>query len=245
MNKKYLNFNLELKEMDGEDPEFFYFSGYASTFGNIDRHDDVMVKGCFQKTLAELTPSLLWQHDMAQPVGIFEEVYETDQGLFVKGKMPRSDDLVKGRVIPQMKCGSIRTMSIGFTVKHSSVDYKDGVCFIREVDKLWEISLVTVPANPLAMVTDIAKNMTGEEKIQLIDSIGLELMTIEEAKKLDKRSFEKFLREAGVSKSAAVYLASRTDLGRGDPEGDESKEKAIGEALASINAIKLMLTNRK
>lgn len=147
-----LDFSFEVKQVN-EDSEFFFFEGLGSTFNNKDRDDDVMLKGAFEESLKSMNPALLWQHDMTMPIGVFTEVKETSEGLYVKGKLPKEDTFVSGRVIPQMKVGSVTKMSVGFTIKSKNdVFFENGIRFIKKVT-LWEVSLVTIPANNSADVT--------------------------------------------------------------------------------------------
>jgi HK97 family phage prohead protease len=142
--------NIELKQMD--DPDFFFFEGYASTFGNLDRGDDIVMPGAFLKSITEMQPKLLWQHDHAEPIGVFEEIKEDAKGLFVRGKLPKKDTFVDGRVIPQIGIGSINSMSIGYWTVKSEYDTETDIRKLVEV-KLYEISLVSIPMNPEAMIT--------------------------------------------------------------------------------------------
>jgi len=142
----------EIKLLHDDDEEFFFFQGYASTFGNLDLGDDVVMPGAFIKSLSERQPKLLWQHDHSEPIGIFQEVKEDNIGLFVDAKLPKSDTFVEGRVIPQIKVGSINSMSIGFRTIKSEFDTETDIRKIIEV-KLFEISLVSIPMNTQAMIT--------------------------------------------------------------------------------------------
>lgn len=153
---KKITVPFEVKQLT-EDDGFFVFEGFASTFGNIDRGDDLIEFGAFSKTVSELMSSqkrsklpVLWQHDQTMPIGGFTELRETQEGLFVKGRLPKSDTFVSGRVIPQMEVGSIGSMSIGYSALKSIA--RGAIRVLQEI-KLWEISLVTVPMNPLAEVT--------------------------------------------------------------------------------------------
>ena len=49
---------------------------------------------------------------MSEPIGKSVELFEDNIGLFVKAKLPKEDDLVKGRVVPQMKVGSINEITL-------------------------------------------------------------------------------------------------------------------------------------
>lgn len=155
-NLKYCKVAFDISQnktitVDGVD--YFEFEGYASTFGNVDLDGDIIGQGAFKESLKEHSPSLLWQHDMGEPLGIFTSIKEDQKGLFVKGRMPIEDTLVKGRVIPQMRAGSVRAMSIGFSVQDYEYEKGTGTYTFTKV-MLWEISLVTIPANPKAVVTD-------------------------------------------------------------------------------------------
>jgi len=157
--KKVIPF--EIKQIDDSDPDFFFFEGLASTFGNVDRDGDIIKQGAFD--IAEIrseSPPLLWVHDMSEPIGIFISFEVTPEGLFVKGKLPKSDDLVRGRVIPQMKIGSLKAMSIGFSIIDQIMEA--GRRIIEKL-KLWEISLVPIPANPLAVVTGMKTATTFQD----------------------------------------------------------------------------------
>lgn len=206
--KEYLSVDFEVKQILEEDTEFFIFEGLASTFGNIDLVDDIVMPGAFKESLETRTPVILWQHNSHEPIGVPLEIREIDAGLFLKAKLPRADTLVSGRIIPQIKIKSITKMSIGFRVKEFSID-EEGVRTLEKVD-LMEISLVTFPANPLASVTDF--------KCLDIDDVK-EIKTC--------RQFEKALRDSGAfSNKAATLLASnfQGELDDQQPETDEDLE---------------------
>ena len=146
-------FPFEVKKFHTDD-KFFYFEGYLSTFGNKDRGDDIVVKGAFTESLKELTPSLFWSHKGDEPLGVFDSIVEDSVGLYVKGRMPLEDTFVKGRIVPQMEIGSIKSMSIGFSVKENGSEYKNGTRYLSDL-KLWEGSLVTIPMNERANLKSI------------------------------------------------------------------------------------------
>jgi HK97 family phage prohead protease len=155
LEKKLFNCSFEVKQINDEDPTFFVFEGHASTFGNVDLGDDVVQRGAFADSLKQdAQVPILWQHSMSEPIGKSIELYEDNKGLFVKARLPKEDDLVKGRVIPQMKVGSIAEMSIGFFIVDSSIETREEkqVRLLEKI-KLFEISLVTKAMNPQALVT--------------------------------------------------------------------------------------------
>lgn len=143
-----------LSEEKQGDEEFFIFEGYASTFGNIDLVDDRVAPGAFLNSIQKETPVILWQHDRFEPIGMPSEIKEDNRGLFLRVRMPKSDTFVAGRVMPQLKIGSVKAMSIGFRVKEFSFDAETGIRTLLEIE-LREISLVTFPANPEAAITSV------------------------------------------------------------------------------------------
>lgn len=185
-----VDFKLEKQE---ENNEFFEFSGLASTFTK-DTDNDIIQKGAFLDSISKELPVILFQHDQKQPIGVAIEAHETNDGLFLKAQLPKDDDLVRGRVIPQMRVGSLRKMSIGATMSRDDFELKADSRIIHKMD-LKEVSLVTFPANKGAVV-------------QSFKSIDYQI-----AKEIkNKREFESLLRDLGVSQKAAVYLASKADF---------------------------------
>ena len=174
--REYKNIALEIKDL-AEEEGFYTFKGYASTFGNIDRQDDIISKGAFAESLKNNTIAMLWQHDSSQPIGVFTKAFEDDKGLYVEGKMPKDDEFVTKRVMPQVRIGSVKSMSIGFITKDYewSVAKKHGgegnrsVRIIKSMDLL-ETSLVTIPANPQATI-DAVKSLKMLDDIDIDDTL--------------------------------------------------------------------------
>lgn len=196
MLTKHLDYELEIKSSGLEDDDFFEFAGLASTFKK-DLANDIIMPGAFAQTLKKKMPVLLFQHSSSEPIGIVKKAKETDRGLEIVGKLPLDDSLVSGRVIPQIKVGSIKSMSIGFTMSDDDFEFNSstGVTKINSLN-LHEISLVTFPANPGAKITDF-------KSISVDDITHIKT----------KRILEEFLRDAcKFSRKAACYLASKVDF---------------------------------
>lgn len=145
------NFDFGEIEEKVQGERYFTFKGYLSTFGNVDLVDDVCLEGCFRESLQKMTPKLLYQHNWDDPIGVFTEIREDSKGLYVEGKMPLADNLVKGKIAPQMKIGSIDSMSIGYRTRVAEYDEETGIRTLKKVD-LYEGSIVTLPANPEARI---------------------------------------------------------------------------------------------
>jgi hypothetical protein len=132
------------------------FEGYGAVFGNIDAYGDVIVKGAFKKSLEKWKNSgkkipLLYQHNPSDIIGVITEAYEDDYGLYIKGEI--NLDTTKGKeVYSLMKQGALHGLSIGYETKQAKNE--KGIRKLLEVE-LWEISIVTFPANELAEVVKV------------------------------------------------------------------------------------------
>ena len=128
--------------------------GYASVFGVADQGGDVVEKGAYAASLAALARAgrrvkMLWQHDPAQPIGVWDEVREDATGLWVKGRI--LIEVERGREVAALvQAGAIDGLSIGYRTVKAERDGK-GKRLLSELE-LWEVSLVTFPMLPEARV---------------------------------------------------------------------------------------------
>ncbi len=130
------------------------FTGYASKFGNIDLHGDIIEKGAFAKTIQERMPKkaikVLWQH--MDPLGMPEVLEEDESGLYVEGRISKTR--LGDEAMTLMDDGVVDGMSIGYDVVKDEFDDQHGIRRLKEL-KLYEVSVVTWGANPEAMVTNV------------------------------------------------------------------------------------------
>ena len=149
-------------------------SGYASHFGSIDSYGTAVKRGAFAKTIRERGGRIpvLWNHWSDSPIGKPDELKEDETGLWFNASI--SEGTTHGRdVMTLLRDGVPLGMSFGFeTIRSRPVEegdildwsqapdfYKDPenheyVRMIEEV-RLWEISVVTFPANELATINDV------------------------------------------------------------------------------------------
>jgi HK97 family phage prohead protease len=130
--------------------------GWASTFGNKDSYGDIVVSGAFIESLKTKMPKMLYQHNSDQPVGVWTAATETPQGLYVKGEL--LDTMLGNDVYKMLKAGAISDMSIGYQTIESDYDSQSDTRMLRKL-KLWEVSLVTFPANDQANITMVKAAM--------------------------------------------------------------------------------------
>ncbi len=191
--------------------------GYGSVFGVRDTYADVIASGAFGASLAAhkaagTMPAMLWQHDSDEPCGVWDEMSEDGKGLKVKGRLAM--ETVKGReAYALLKMGALSGLSIGFVSKQWSYDRDTEVRTLTEIE-LWEVSLVTFPANGKARVTGV----------KAIDAAGISTI----------RQAEKALRDAGFSDDAAcAFIAQIKRLALDERDARDAQQR-LNRAAASL-----------
>ena len=124
----------------------------------------------FEETLKQYmtNPIVLLQHDMDKPIGNVIEASIDDKGLFIKAKITEDTDWV----FSKLKNGVLRTFSIWYSVKdyetieNVDAEWKYSYTNIIKALELFEISLVSVPANPFALVKSFDSCFKSEEEIE-------------------------------------------------------------------------------
>lgn len=194
-------------ELKREPDQDGIFEGYASVFGIVDQGMDVVERGAFAKSLGSgRKVKMLWQHDTAQPIGVWDEIREDERGLYVKGRLLK--DVAKGaEAMALLRAGAIDSMSIGYRTVEAVAEGSGRVRKLMELE-LYEVSLVTFPMLPAAKVT-------------AVKSISTE------------REFERFLRDAGFSRSEATALALHGYKGL-SRQRDAGQDEAVSEGVKSL-----------
>ena len=154
--------------IDGENKSY-EIEWYAST-KDKDRMNDVVEPTAFEETLKQYmtNPIVLLQHDMDKPIGNVIEASIDEKGLFIKAKITEDTDWV----FSKLKNGVLKTFSIWYSVKdyetieNVDAEWKYSYTNIIKALELFEISLVSVPANPFALVKSFDSCFKSEEEIE-------------------------------------------------------------------------------
>lgn len=186
---RHQNMNLEIKAVESDGS----FSGYGSVFDNIDSDGDVVRAGAFEQSLKSWRakgrlPPMLWNHNRDEPIGVYTKMAEDARGLYVEGRL-LIDEVPRAKATHALiKQKGIGGMSIGYRLKKYERDTDADTTDLLEID-LWEVSLVTFPANEAATFSSVKDALAAGSLPSLSE-------------------FEQFLRDAGFSKSQATAVAS-------------------------------------
>lgn len=221
IQRRAMEFEIKALKKDGS------FAGYGSVFGNTDLYNDVVMPGAFTDSLQawaakDRLPPVLWQHDSSSPIGAYTDMSEDATGLYVEGKLLIKSVQKASECYALLEAKAINGMSIGYNIPDDDdameYDAAHGIMKILKCD-LWEVSIVTFPANASATVTEL-KTIFAAGKNPTV------------------REFEHLLREVGCPKSKAAYLASGLgELLRREADGDRSKSGEILLVDSALEAI--------
>lgn len=160
---KTKNTNASIK---GVDMDRRIIEGYYSIFDFKDSDGDVMLKGCYEKTLKENGPSgknrimHLYQHDPLQVLGKPMTLMEDEKGLYFRTMI--SDTELGNDVLKLYRDGILTEHSVGINFIQREYDSQDDAYLVKEV-KMWEGSTVTWGANEMA----IGGMVKGSQKDQV------------------------------------------------------------------------------
>ena len=211
--------------------------GYASTWTKTpDSYGDIVIKGAFTETLKKRKATghpfpLCFNHDFDQIIGAVTEAEEDDFGLKIKASFLNTALAQEKREL--VKEGIVWQFSFAYSVLGSeeptAEEKKQGIFQKLTKLDLYEVSLVPVPANQTAIVTEVKNDSEVETK------------EVEVEEKSGRRNSKK---DADAIKQAITLLQSVLDDADESDEGeDESKANEASEELKKSNPEKDAMLN--
>lgn len=231
---------------DAFDYENGTVEGYASTFGNIDKVQDVVSPGAFKTALLNGPDRVrfLWEHDRKEVIGVIETLEEDGKGLRFRAKFAGTQRAQETREL--MKMGAVDSFSIGYRVLQESKGHHKGknVNFLKEI-QLLEVSCVAWPCNVEARMSAIKSELD-----ERFDGLTLDQQALVEKfigfleRETEQKSHDVSAPlEADVTEEASEEQA--TEAAKSEPEDtqqapesvaeDQDELLAVAEALALLN----------
>lgn len=140
-----------------------------ASFGNKDSVGDILIKGCFAKSIKERGPesntnrkiTFLWQHNMADPIGRILAIEEREDGAYAEVQLSNFDAVPNAkRAWYQLVDGDINQFSFGFQYVWDKMEYDEDMdAFIVKEVILHEISVVTLGANENTEYMGVVKSI--------------------------------------------------------------------------------------
>ena len=249
MGHLYKNFELKA------DADAGTISGYFSTYDRIpDSYGDVIAPGAFTDTIKARKESghpfpLCWNHDLDQIIGAVDpdNIKDTEKGPHMVASFFSSPLAQEKREI--VKSGVVYQFSFAYDVLDAGpVTLEDGTKAneLRKLD-LFEVSIVPIPANQNAVMTEV-KSEEPEEK-----EIGKVVVKV--VPEIDENALSEVMEKAGRRNSKAdadklqqavaliqEVLGQLDDTEAAAVEGeDEAKDNAAAEDPERSNPAKAAL----
>lgn len=219
-------------------------AGFFSTYEKTpDSYGDIIEPGAFTKTIEKRKASghpfpLCWNHDFSSVIGVVDNVEEKEIGPYIEASF--LDTALAQDVRKMVQSGAVYQFSFAYDVlswrEPTAEEKKMGVQNVLQEVEVFEVSVVTVPANQNAVVTDIKgaieaeikagrrNNKSDEETIKQIISLAQSLLTVKEDDKPEEE-------EAEEEAKSEVNEAS-------EEQKDDGNSKRADELLEKIKSIK-------
>lgn len=210
--------------------------GYAST-KDKDRVKDIVEPNAFKSALDlyMTNPIVLLQHNADKPIGIVTDATIDSKGLYIKAKITEDTDWV----FSKLKNKVLRAFSIGYRIKDFEIDeVKDDqgdVTGYEQIIKdleLFEISLVSIPANPYALTKSFSNCFEKEEEVEedkVSEVIDHEIAETEEENKEEEEVVEE---EKDVE--VTPYDEENDDKVNTEEVEEEIEEEENNEEVAEV-----------
>lgn len=165
MEHKFKSFELKANGDNGT------IEGYFSTYETTpDSYGDIITPGAFTETLKKRAETghpfpLCFNHDFDKIIGVVDSIEEKEHGPFMTGHF--LDTELAQDVRKFIKSGAVYQFSFAYDVledrKPTEGEKANGVLNVLTKLDLFEVSVVTVPANQNAIITEV-KSETPETK---------------------------------------------------------------------------------
>lgn len=221
--------------------------GYASTWTKTpDSYGDIVIKGAFTETLKKRKATghpfpLCFNHDFDQIIGAVTEAEEDDFGLKIKASFLNTALAQEKREL--VKEGIVWQFSFAYSVlgweEPTEEEKKQGIYQKLTKLDLYEVSLVPVPANQTAIVTEVKNDSEVETK---------EVEVEEKSGRRNSEKDEKLIREAISALQALLDNSKESDEGEDESKANEASEelkKSNPEKDAMLNYIKSLSKENK
>ncbi|WMB74216.1 phage major capsid protein [Shewanella oncorhynchi] len=167
------NLEFKIKSFEPND-EQGVFVGLANKRWVKDRVGDVTTDTTFTESIqrhkeAGTMPKLLLQHDHEKVIGVILDMWEDQEGLWVKGKLCL--ETVLGReTYSLLKMDALCDLSVGYVTIDEKYERTSATNYLTNIH-VFEVSIVTFPANTESNITSV-KSLSLEEVENTIEEVN-------------------------------------------------------------------------
>lgn len=214
-------------------------SGFFSTYDKEpDSYGDIIDPGAFTETIKKREESghpfpLCWNHDFSAVIGAVDSVKDTEKGPFIEAHF--LDTQLAQDVRKMLQSGAVYQFSFAYDVLGNRAptqeEQEKGVTNVLTKVDVFEISVVTVPANQNAVATEVKagrrNNKSDEATIKEIIKLAQSLLETKEESEDKPAEDEAKSAEPTVETNAAAEESKTAE-----------NAKRAEDLLAKINEMK-------
>ena len=180
--KKIFHWTNTFKTLGEDDDGSINIRGLAST-NSLDRAGDVINHDAWTKSGGldgfKQNPVILFNHNYDRPIGRATSMEVTKEGLELGAKISKS----AGDVRNLIKDGVLGAFSVGFRVKDAEYNEETDGFEIKDAE-LFEVSVVSVPANQTAMFS-LAKSFDSMKEYQEFKNLFINNKEADQSNKIE------------------------------------------------------------
>ena len=167
---------MKFKTLELKADEVGGISGFFSTYDKTpDSYGDIIEPGAFTETIAKRAKTghpfpLCWNHDFSAVIGAVDKIEDTDKGPYIEAHF--LDTQLAQDVRKMLQSGAVYQFSFAYDVldwrEPDEEEKKSGIMNVLTKVDVFEISVVTVPANQNAVATEVKagrRNRKADEEI--------------------------------------------------------------------------------
>ena len=246
LQHKSINGQIEVKE--AREDGILSIRAYACVFGNVDSWNDIIVPTACDEFLNSKEADrmrLCWQHNMDDVIGRITAKGADGYGVWIEAD-----------ILPTTLGKDVQTLVRGEAINELSIGYKtirhhyDGDIRILDEIIIREVSLVSIAANPLAVITDMKAEaeQTEEKPInqETMDEMKKQLETIEQkaaaaekmaadlAVELEAKKAELETAKTSIDNLDASVKSQQTAIEAMQAQMKEKKQESFVEAVKAV-----------
>lgn len=212
--------------------------GYASVFGGVDSYHDTIAPGAYAETIPAFLSDgfIAWGHDWLNPVATPVSLTEDPHGLYLTAQFHSDPMAQRARTIVSERLQRGKSMGLSIGYEAQEVEYRQasakgddedaGEIRVLKKIKLYEVSLVTVPADSAALVSE-AKD--GAERF-----VGQGLAVLAAIEQYTSRA--RALTSLGAKEGRILSEANRARL-RGVHDALETSRGTLNDLLIATEPV--------
>ena len=243
LQHKSINGQIEVKE--AREDGILSIRAYACVFGNVDSWNDIIVPTACDEFLNSKEADrmrLCWQHNMDDVIGRITAKGADGYGVWIEAD-----------ILPTTLGKDVQTLVRGEAINELSIGYKiirhhyDGDIRVLDEIIIREVSLVSIAANPLAVITDMKaeENEPEQTPAEMTEEKPINQETMDEMKK----QLETIEQKAAAAEKKAADLAAQLEEKNNELKAAQTSidnlDASVKSQQAAIEGMQAQMKDKK